>query len=712
MTKVPAPRYLAAFLACVPQAGLWAQIPNPMTLSPTAASRGALFEIRITPAPGAANKKTIQLSRNGAVADAANVTFPAAAAGAPFATATVPDDLAFGLYQVIVTLDNRTYSAVLRLRPPGTAEIKLDKVDPDHTYSTETVWIAPDPQKPTQNVHSLRTVRLTLRGSNFLKHTPEELRKNPQDNTIWINGERQWVNWAEGCSAKSGTRDEGVAWGIHGTEVSSEQIELCHVTVPANGILLVSAAYGEPEPQTDRQQFTVYRMGTAEVAFISFGITAALTILVLSILWFVKTPYRIAGEDYTMGLLFLDKETDTYSLSKFQFYFWTLAAIFAYAYLYISKVYVQGGDWPDIPGTLPGIIGIGAGTAIGSQVVTAANGSKGAGPEKPGYLDFITSGGVVAADRIQMFLWTIFGVIAFCVGVLQKAPGTISGIAPVPNGMMYMMGLSAAGYLGGKMARNPGPVIAELSVTPAMSDRALAKAASATVDLPDFNQPSVAAAASLNGLPKVANSNAQKAIDAFAGAIKAAGGVHTTSDLANLLANLAGFRRDCESAAAAAAADFSATPTAASGQDAAAAQQAAAYLQDFSADVTQAISAAAAPSMDSVAASGSVPRVIELRGSNLAPDGAFEIGHADLPFRMLLNKDGQHAPEVVTRQDGGTFANVLRFSIDPAHLASTDLAQYQAWFGADATWVATLTNPDGQKADQSFSLPPATTPPS
>ena len=155
MTRLPAPHYLAAFPVCVLRAieariiplqsggaeargplwgglkpappgpspksarlnSLWAEIPNPLTVSPARVSRGASYEVRMTPAPGPASTKTIQLSRNGAVVDAANVVFPAAeAAGASLATAAVPEDLEFGLYQVIVTLDHRSYCAELRVR--------------------------------------------------------------------------------------------------------------------------------------------------------------------------------------------------------------------------------------------------------------------------------------------------------------------------------------------------------------------------------------------------------------------------------------------------------------------------------------------------------------------------------------------------------------------------------------------------------------------
>ena len=681
----------AAYIICL-------LLPHPLvaetkliSFSPPQVNRGGSFRINVLPTPKEGDKPAfIKVYRNGKPVEPAPQT--------DGFSVTVPEEWDLGTYQVQVEVNKVSYSGDIRVRPPGDAEIKLDAFSPPYTHDAESIWVAPvGAAKPEER----KTVSITLRGSGFVTD-------RPTDNTIWINGIRQNIHWGrygDICST-AGSESNPISQDPRGEVIDTQEIKLCHVAFPADRTLLVTAAYGDIKPDGG-QKLTVYTgwMTTPVVAGIALLITVILAGLAWLILGIRSQAYEIAGQAYRWSLLFLDQETDTYSLSKFQFYLWTLAAIFAYAYLYVSKVFVQGAGWPDIPGTLPGIVGIGAGTAIGSQIVTAANGAKGAGPEKPGFRDFLTSGGVAAADRIQMFLWTLFGVGAFCVGVLQKGPGMISGIQPIPDNMMYMMGLSSVGYLGGKMARKPGPVITDLTVTPGQSDQALAQAATNAVDLPDLSQALQVAAGGLAALPKVANANAQAALDTLGKAIKAAGAVHTTSDIGNFLTSLTAFQRDCENAAQNAANDFAADPSKATPADAAAAQRAAALLQDFSADVTQAIATAASPSMAD--ATQSVTRVIELRGANLSPDGTFEIGHAALPFRMLIGEDGNNAPEVVARQDGGNFATLLRFTIDPARLDSTDLAQYQAWFGQDAKWLATLTNPDGQKADQSFSLPPA-----
>jgi hypothetical protein len=101
--------------------------------------------------------------------------------------------------------------------------------------------------------------------------------------------------------------------------------------------------------------------------------------------------------------------------------------------------------------------------------------------------------------------------------------------------------------------------------------------------------------------------------------------------------------------------------------------------------------------------------MIELRGSKLSAEALLQIDHADLPFRMLTDKDGNHSPEIVTRdQANPTFASVLRMTIDPSKLGDSDQALVAAWFSTDGHHMLTFINPDGQKSELSFDLPPAT----
>jgi hypothetical protein len=74
---------------------------------------------------------------------------------------------------------------------------------------------------------------------------------------------------------------------------------------------------------------------------------------------------------------------------------------------------------------------------------------------------------------------------------------------------------------------------------------------------------------------------------------------------------------------------------------------------------------------------------------------------------MLLNAEGDHAPEIVVREDTApTFARVMRLNIDPARLDGADLERFQRWFRAGGTRTFTIMNLDGQKAEVTFPLPP------
>jgi hypothetical protein len=559
--------------------------------------------------------------------------------------------------------------------------------------SSREMWI----RKPARSIEQ-PTFRVSLHGSGFQV-------SHPRDNAIWIDGVRQDVDWGT-CSNDTARGDpqHPVPLKIQGEVVSSEDIELCSVPVPSDGQLRVATGYGDV--RSESLLFKTYSMGTAGVAIWSALIALLLALLPLFLLSSVQESYRIAGSTYKLRMLFLDPETDTYSLSKLQFYLWTVASLFAYSYLVISRIHVQYANWPDVPSTLPGIIAVSAGTAIGSQLITSSKGSKGAGQESPSFADLITSGGVVAADRLQMLLWTLLGVGTFFYAVLQLKPGNITDLPAVPERLLVLMGLSSAGYLGGKIARKAGPVIDEISVSPPDPDNVLAAAAASKAgEVPDFIEPVVTAQGSLARLGPVADPDAEAAKDALTAAISKAGAAHTPSDYNQLVTDLSVQASAAEASASKAAAAFSEGKAAQA--DAAAAQSAAAALQDLLADITQAISLAAAAPMQAEVAPTAVPRTIEIRGSNLSADAILELDHADLPFRMLLNAQGISAPETVLRDaTTPTFARLLRLTIDPGRLATADLIQLGRWFGQSGRHILTLTNPDGQKAELSFDLPP------
>lgn len=162
----------------------------------------------------------------------------------------------------------------------------------------------------------------------------------------------------------------------------------------------------------------------------------------------------------SLSAFLIDQDTNSYSLSKFQLMLFTLVTVFGYIYVFVCHLFVQWKfELPPVPEGLPTMMAVSVGTSVVASGIGARIGGKGAGPESPSLADFITSGGIVLPERFQFFLWTIVssgGVLAL---ILASDPVTVTQLPKLPDGMLYLMGLSSAGYLGGKLVRGPGPSI-------------------------------------------------------------------------------------------------------------------------------------------------------------------------------------------------------------------------------------------------------------
>jgi hypothetical protein len=455
----------------------------------------------------------------------------------------------------------------------------------------------------------------------------------------------------------------------------------------------------------------------------SFAVLLTCVALVFFLALFIR-KYRIGDTRYGMwSILFLDPETNTYSLSKLQFYLWTGAGILTYAYLVIGRLFVQRLDFPDVPSSLPGIIAIGAGTAIGSQFVTNVRGPKGGGPEKPGVGDFVTSGGVAAPDRVQMLVWTLVGVVGFCIATFRIEPWTISTLPKIGDSLMLLMGISSAGYLGGKLARKPGPVLNSVSLSPSGPDDNQAGAATVPAPAADLSQPIALAqkvysdaSASVGQPTQNLSANALSAAQNALGALKASLDAAKAAK-ADVLSTLTDSAATADAASRILAADYSdlvstgadAVKLEATRQAAELAQKVASAAQDLANGVSQAIGAQA----QTQPFASSIPlRIVELRGRNLSSDATFEINSTELPLRMLADVNGIQAPEIVSPEDDAgatTMARALRLKIDPSALGPSDRATYDLWFktgGKDLKF--TISNPDGQISEITVTLPPGT----
>jgi hypothetical protein len=163
---------------------------------------------------------------------------------------------------------------------------------------------------------------------------------------------------------------------------------------------------------------------------------------------------------------FLDGQTQTYSLSKFQLFAFSFAFVFSYLYVLLCRWLVQ---WqfvlPDVPPNLAAMLAISGGTTLIAAGATQTRGSKGSGEQYPCVADFVSVGGQVVPERFQYFVWTLIACFGFVALLLSKDPAAVDGFPTFPDGLLYVMGISAATYVGGKVTRSPGPVIKNIAVT-------------------------------------------------------------------------------------------------------------------------------------------------------------------------------------------------------------------------------------------------------
>ena len=229
-----------------------------------------------------------------------------------------------------------------------------------------------------------------------------------------------------------------------------------HVSVEVDGVV------------SNSKQLNLSSVARSTPIFIAFAVLGALVGVVYLLCRGKAAKYVVNGRSYSvLAYIFIDSETNTYSLSRLQLILWTGAAIVAYVYLAASQFLVQW-TWvmPAVPENLPTLIGFSIGTTALAIGATGARGSKGAGPLHPELADFITSGGVFAPERLQFFLWTLIGAFGFVSSTMAQDPATVTTLPPVPESFIPLMGLSSLGYLAGKVARKPGPVIKQLVPPP------------------------------------------------------------------------------------------------------------------------------------------------------------------------------------------------------------------------------------------------------
>src|SRR5262249_15843742 len=127
------------------------------------------------------------------------------------------------------------------------------------------------------------------------------------------------------------------------------------------------------------KKLTLSRMSETGVLILSILIFLVFGFIIYRLVTHGIRDNILDGKRYSPFLaFFLDKQTDSYSLSKFQLFAYFTVFVFGYLYVFLCRWLVQWQSMlPDVPSSFSGILAISAGTTLAAAGATAARGSKG-----------------------------------------------------------------------------------------------------------------------------------------------------------------------------------------------------------------------------------------------------------------------------------------------------------------------------------------------
>jgi hypothetical protein len=163
-------------------------------------------------------------------------------------------------------------------------------------------------------------------------------------------------------------------------------------------------------------------------------------LLILVVVLAVTTPMVRDGARLPGGKL------PTYSLARTQMAFWFVNVVLA-----VLIIWAVTGSVPPITSSVLGLMGIGAGTALGAVLLD----QNAAAPDRPlhesasFFKDILTDGASIGLHRFQMLVWTIVVFFVFWGAVWNRL-----ALPEFDNTLLALMGLSAGAYLGFKLPEN------------------------------------------------------------------------------------------------------------------------------------------------------------------------------------------------------------------------------------------------------------------
>jgi uncharacterized integral membrane protein len=197
-----------------------------------------------------------------------------------------------------------------------------------------------------------------------------------------------------------------------------------------------------------------------------WGVLLAILFLVVLQSSLVKAARRRAaqgGRKVKFMDLIITCDDDNYSLSRLQFYLWTIFVVVAFGGFFMATLKI-----PDITTNLGLLMGVNLSSAVISTAITTWKKTPTQGTplvtEKKDDPDFVKDIFFESKDsldlpRTQMFIWTVISLLVFSVMVItdfiNKTSTFVDGkfsLPDIPVGLVALTGLSQGAYLGTKAA--------------------------------------------------------------------------------------------------------------------------------------------------------------------------------------------------------------------------------------------------------------------
>jgi hypothetical protein len=184
---------------------------------------------------------------------------------------------------------------------------------------------------------------------------------------------------------------------------------------------------------------------TAPFVVANAWVAATVSLLIIVVLFLLSSFISGVRNPFEVVRMLILRPTNRYSLSDLQILMWTLLAIFALAFVWVSN-----GELPTLSAGVLVLLGITGTSSVLSRTVDAFGSDK-EPPVAPGQESIkslvMTSPNGLDLLRFQMLGFTIVAWVYSLVSLLRS-----DGLPELPQNLYVLMGISNATYLGGKVA--------------------------------------------------------------------------------------------------------------------------------------------------------------------------------------------------------------------------------------------------------------------